>query len=152
MPASIMKLINYYAEPLTYLINHSISHMSKYIIEFMEENELFYKNQFGFRKQHSTSHAIITLIEKVSKALDTGKIVVGVFLDLKKAFDTVDHTILLRKLKLYGIRGKVHDWFSSYLNNRSQFVHYNDYNSEKNTLLMVFLNARFWGLCCSLSI
>ena len=105
--------------------------MSKYIIEFMEENELFYKNQFGFRKQHSTSHAIITLIEKVSKALDTGKIVVGVFLDLKKAFDTVDHTILLRKLKLYGIRGKVHDWFSSYLNNRSQFVHYNYYNSEK---------------------
>ena len=139
MPASIMKqLINYYAEPLTYLINQSISQgifpeelklakvlpifkcedeqlvqnyrpisilpffskvfekiMSKYIIEFMEENELFYKNQFGFRKQHSTSHAIITLIEKVSKALDTGKIVVGVFLDLKKAFDTVDHTILL---------------------------------------------------------
>ena len=58
--------------------------VSKYIIEFMDENELFYKNQFGFRKQHSTSHAIITLIEKVSKALDTGKIVVGVFLDLKR--------------------------------------------------------------------
>ena len=128
MPASIMKqLINNYAEPLTYLINQSISQgifpeelklakvlpifkcedeqlvqnyrpisilpffskvfekiMSKYIIEFMEENELFYKNQFGFRKQHSTSHAIITLVEKVSKALDTGKIVVGVFLDLKR--------------------------------------------------------------------
>ena len=95
----------------------------------MNENELFYKNQFGFRKQHSTSHAIITLIEKVSKALDTGKIVV--FLDLKKAFDTVDHTILLRKLKMYGIRAEVHDWFSNYLNNRSQFVQYNDYNSEK---------------------
>ena len=60
--------------------------MSKYIIEFMEENELFYKNQFGFRKQHSTSHAIITLVEKVSKALDTGKIVVGVFFRLKKGF------------------------------------------------------------------
>ena len=50
----------------------------------MDENELFYKNQFGFRKQHSTSHAIITLIEKVSKALDTRKNVVGVFLDLKR--------------------------------------------------------------------
>ena len=55
--------------------------VSKYIIEFMDENELFYKNQFRFRKQHSTSHEIITIIEKVSKALDTGKIVVGVFLD-----------------------------------------------------------------------
>ena len=50
---------------------------------------------------------------------------------LKKASDTVDHTILLRKLKLYEIRGKIDDWFSSYLNNRSQFVHYNDYNSER---------------------
>ena len=58
--------------------------LSKYIIEYTEENELFYKNQFGFRKQHSTSHAIITLVEKVSKVLDKGKIVVGVFLDVKK--------------------------------------------------------------------
>ena len=105
--------------------------MSNYIIEFMEENQLFYKNQFGFRKQHSTSHAIITLIEIVSKALDSGKIVVWVFLDLKEAFDKVDHTILLRKLELFGIRGIRHDWFSSYLNNWSQFVHYNDYNSER---------------------
>ena len=72
---------------------------------------MFYKNQFGFRKQHSTSHAIITLVEKVSKALDKGKIVVGVFLDLKKAFDTVNHTILFKKLELYGIRGNVHDCY-----------------------------------------
>ena len=71
---------------------------------------------------------------KVSKPLDNGKIVVGVFVDLKKAFDTVNHTILLRKLELYRIRGNVHDWLSSYLNNRSQFVHYNDYNSEKKQI------------------
>ena len=58
----------------------------------------FYTHQFGFRKNHSTSHAIITLVEIISKALDTGKYVVGVFLDLKKAFDTVDHNILLEKL------------------------------------------------------
>ena len=174
------QLANYYAEPLTHLINQSILQghfpkelklakvlpifksddeqlvqnyrpisilpffskvfekiLSKYIIEFMEENELFYKNQFGFRKQHSTSHAIITLVEKVAKvakALDKGKIVVGVFLDLKKAFDTVNHTILFKKLELYGIRGNVHNWLSSYLNNRSQFVHYNDYNSEKKQI------------------
>ena len=59
-----------------------------------------------------------------------GKLLLGVFVDLKKAFDTVVHTISLRKLELYGIRGKIHEWFSSYINNRSQFVHYNDYNSE----------------------
>ena len=58
--------------------------MSNYIIEFMEENKLFYKNQFGFRKQHSTCNSITTLIEQVSQGLDIGKIVVGVFLDLKR--------------------------------------------------------------------
>ena len=100
----------------------------------MDENELFYKNQFGFRKQHSTSHAIITLVEKVSKALD-----------LKKAFDIVNHTILLRKLELYGIRGNVHDWLSSYLNNRSQFVHYNDYNSETKQITRGFPQGSILG-------
>ena len=92
----------------------------------MEENELFYKNQFEFRKQHSTSHAIITLVEKVSEALDKGKMGLGILLDLKKEFDRVNHTILLRKLELFGIRGNLHKWLSSYLNNRSQFVHFNN--------------------------
>ena len=91
----------------------------------VDDNNLFYKYQFGFRKGHSTSHAIITLVERVSKALDTGKYVVGVFLDLKKAFDTVDHGILLKKLYLYGTRGNIYSWFESYLTNRSQFVEYN---------------------------
>ena len=76
------------------------------------------------------SHAIITLVERVSKALDTGKIVVGVYLDLKKAFDTVDHQILLNKLYAIGIRGHIHDWFKSYLSNRTQFVYYNNTTSE----------------------
>ena len=71
---------------------------------------MFYNYQFGFRKSHSTSHAIITIVERVSKALDMGKYGVGVFLDLNKAFDTVEHTILLRKLEQYGIRGKTHRW------------------------------------------
>ena len=69
----------------------------KYVIDFFDDNHILYDHQFGFRK-HSTSHAVIaviTLVERVTKALDTGKIIVGVFLDLKKAFDTVDHSILL---------------------------------------------------------
>ena len=67
----------------------------KYVIDFFDDNHILYDHQFGFRKHHSTSHAVITLVERVTKALDTGKIIVGVFLDLKKAFDTVDHSILL---------------------------------------------------------
>ena len=71
--------------------------MFTYVIEFLEENNILYEYQFGCQKNNSTNHAIITLVERVPKALDTVKYVVGVFLDLKKAFDTIDHTILLRK-------------------------------------------------------
>ena len=58
-------------------------------MQYINSNDILYDKQFGFRKGHSTSHAIITLVEKVSKALDTGKIVVGVYLDIRKAFDCV---------------------------------------------------------------
>ena len=69
-----------------------------------------------------------------------GKYVVGVFLDLKKAFDTVDHTILLRKLEQYGIRSKTLRWFESYLSNRTQYVEYNNskiitYNVPQDSIL-----------------
>ena len=96
----------------------------------MNDNNVLYDYQFGFRKHHSTSHAIITLVERVEKALDTGKVVVGVFLDLKKAFDTVNHTILLHKLEKYGIQGIVLKWFSSYLSCRRQYVQYDGCKSD----------------------
>ena len=96
--------------------------MYNHVIDFLEHNNILYDFQFGFRKHHSTNHAIITMVEKVSNALDTGKIVVGVFLDLKKAFDTVNHDILLKNIYAYGIRGNIYDWFKSYFKNRKQFV------------------------------
>ena len=105
--------------------------MFTYVIEFFEENNIHYEYYFGFRKNNSTSHAIITLVERVTKALDTGKYVVGVFLDLKKAFDTVNHVILLRKLECYGIQGNILNWFISYLSYRSQYVDYNSKHSER---------------------
>ena len=103
--------------------------MASYVIDFFENNNMFYKYQFEFRKTHSTSHAIITLVERVSKALATGKYVVGVFLDLNKAFDTVHHSILLKKLELYGIRGNIYNWFKT-LTNRSKYVEYNNVKSK----------------------
>ena len=64
----------------------------------MERNKTINENQFGFRKGHGTQHAIISLIDKIGKSVDSGDIGINMFLDLKKAFDTVSHSILLRKL------------------------------------------------------
>ena len=77
----------------------------------------------------STSHALINITENIRKALDHGNIGCGVFVDLQKAFDTVDHKILLAKLNHYGIRGVSNDWFKSYLSNRNQYVSINGYES-----------------------
>ena len=78
--------------------------------------------QFGFRKNHSTNHALIEITENIRKALDDKKVACGVFVDLKKAFDTVNHDILTEKLKFYGIRNTANEWFKSYLGDRQQFV------------------------------
>ena len=75
----------------------------KRLIEFINENGLLYKYQFGFHKGKSTSMALVTLIDKINEALDKGECIIGVFLDFFKAFDIVDHGILLQKLELYGL-------------------------------------------------
>ena len=104
--------------------------MYNHLISFIDNENIVYKSQFGFRKSHSTNHAIISLVENVNQALDSGKVLVGVFLDLKKAFDTVDHKILIDKLFKYGIRGNILNWFKSYLTNRKQYVNWQDTNSQ----------------------
>jgi retron-type reverse transcriptase len=73
-------------------------------------------------------------IDKITKAIDEGKYSVGIFLDLSKAFDTIDHNILIRKLEHYGIRGVAKDWFENYLYNRKQIVKYNGVQSEEMTI------------------
>ena len=70
----------------------------------------------------SISHAVMELIEEISKATDNKKHAIGVFIDLKKAFDTVDHEIRFKKLNFYGVRGVGNDWIKSYLTNTKQFV------------------------------
>ena len=74
------------------------------LYKFLESNKLIYSLQFGFRQNHSTSHALIHLTEEIRKQLDSGNFSCGIFVDFQKAFDTVDHEILLHKLNHYGIR------------------------------------------------
>ena len=103
-----------------------------HLLGFLSKNEALYKYQFGFRPSHSTQHAIITLGDRITQSLDNGNIAVAILLDLKKAFDTVDHKILLKKLYAYGIRGIFLKWFESYLSGRTQYVVFDGVQPEKH--------------------
>ena len=105
------------------------------IIDFLNQHNQIYTRQFGFRKSHSTVHALINIAEHIRQKLDQGEFACGVFVDLQKAFDTVDHETLLAKLSYYGIRGIPNKWFRSYLSGRSQFVTVSGLKSEIKLML-----------------
>ena len=101
---------------------------------FFKKSNILYERQFGFRPNHSTTHALLEITEKIKQACDSGKYACGVFLDLQKAFDTVNHDILLKKLNHYGIRGIANNWFCSFLSGRMQFTSINKSQSVKREL------------------
>ena len=104
------------------------------ISNFIHKHSLLNEYQFGCRQKRSTNQALIVLLDKIAAALDKGDIVLGVFLDFSKAFDTVDHQILLNKMYKYGIRGIAFKWMESYLSNRRQFVLFKYVQSEYATV------------------
>ena len=100
----------------------------------MKKNKFLSQHQYGFRKNRSTEHAIIELTDKISKAIDEGKFTIGIFLDLSKAFDTLNHEILLKQHEHYGIRGNCLKWFENYLYKRTQIVKIGNHRSNKRTI------------------
>ena len=105
------------------------------LMTFIDSNKILYKSQYGFRKQMSTSLAIIELVEEITNSIDNHDSTVGVFIDLKKAFDTVDHGILTEKLYNYVIRGIANKLMCSYLMNRYQFVNISGTDSDYMNVL-----------------
>ena len=101
---------------------------------FFNSQNLLYDKQFGFRKSHSTSHAINHSVTHVIDQKAKKNFVLGIFIDLSKAFDTIDHTYLVKKLERYGIRGSSNKLIKSYLSNRQQ---YTECLGEKSKLLQV---------------
>ena len=96
-PISLLSNLNKILQKLMFMRVHS----------FLDKENIIYKQQFGVRPKHSTTHAIISITEKIREALDKGKFACGVFVDLQKAFDTVNHEVVLKRLYQYGIREKL---------------------------------------------
>ena len=94
----------------------------KRFMEFINKYKILILEQYGFLKHHSTMSALIDVIDNVRDYIDKGEVALGIYLDLKKAFDTVNHSILLSKFEHYGFRGHVNEFIGSYLNNRQQFT------------------------------
>ena len=119
-PISILSNINKIFEKI----------LHKRLYSYLNKFNILYKFQFGFRKGHSTTQALIELTDNIKRGLDDKKYTCGIFIDLCKAFDTVDHNILLSKMHHYGIRGVVYNLFKSYLTNRVQYTSINNHKSK----------------------
>ena len=104
--------------------------MAKRLKDFLTTNSILYNYHFGFRQNHSTVLALIDVIDDIHSHLENNEYVLVMYLDSQKAFDTVDHTILLWKLHNYRIRGVVHSWFTSYVSNRMQYTFVNSHTSS----------------------
>ena len=103
--------------------------MHQRLYKFLDKYELLFSMQYGFRSGNSTDHALVSLTERIKSSLDNNRVGCGKFIDRQKAFDTVNHDILLKKLEHYGIRRTALSWFKSYLSNRKQFVSGNGISS-----------------------
>ena len=119
-PISLLSIFNKLLEQIIY----------KCIYYFVDKYQVLHKHQFGFKKNHSTTQAVLEVVDKCYKNLDDGNKALGIYFDLQKAFDCINHDILLAKLENYGIRGSMHAWLQNYLYNRKQYTVVNNISSD----------------------
>ena len=125
-PISLLSVFNRIFEKITYYRLKS----------FLEKKNIFNDTQYGFREKRSTEHAILDIINQIENNMDNKMYSCGIFIDLKKAFDTVDHLILLQKLDHYGVRGVTNNWFASYLLGRQQKTQIGAKNISKKEVIL----------------
>ena len=116
------------------------------LLKFLNKHKFFDENQFGFLKGRSTNHAIVRIINYVTEAINKGEYAVGIFLDAMKAFDSVNHEILFKKLENAGIRGLALDWFKSFLSGRNQRVKNGEFLSNSEDINLSVLQGSILGV------
>ena len=125
-PISLLSIFNRIFEKMMY----------NRLKSFIEKCNILHDSQYGFREKRSTEHAILDIINEIETNMDKKLYSCGVFIDLQKAFDTVNHSILLRKLNHYGVRGIINDWFASYLVGRQQTTQIGPKNISKKEVVL----------------
>ena len=117
----------------------------KQLYQYFDSNNYFYSSQYGFRKGHSTEHAVLEVTDKIMAEIDRGNTPLTVFLDPSKAFDTLDHQILSEKLEFFGLTGMASNWVHSYLSERQQYVEINSCKSDTYQITTGVPQGSIWG-------
>jgi len=119
--------------------------VSVQITNHLDRNNILYEHQYGFQRNKSTEHNLIHALNFIGNSLNDNKFCVGVFFDLKKAFDVCSYDILIMKLEKMGVKGIALNWFKSYLNNRTQFVDISGNHSSEQNILTCILQGSILG-------
>ena len=112
---------------------------------YLRENEYLSNSQYGFRSSHSTEHANVEIVDRISSAVDQGQTPIAIYLDLSKAFDILNPKIMIKKMKYYGVSDSAIAWFASYLSERPHYVALGNDKSETKINSLGVPRAQFWG-------
>ena len=118
------------------------------LTEYLKDNKLIHSNQYGFRKFHSTEYAALHLVDYLNYEMNSRRTPVTIHLDLSKTFDCLSHSILLDKLRFYGINEMAYNLMKNYLENRKQFVQFDSCSSKMKSIDKGVHRVQFWGPCC----